>query len=87
MNKRSLHVCVGLCVSAAKEYSIEARFLIHYSRFDPIHPLTLSALASLREEYPSLSLSPSSVSRIVERGENILDHKKNIAVKITDMEI
>ena len=35
----------------------------------------------------ALSLSPSSVSRIVERGENILDNKKNIAVKITDMEI
>jgi len=35
----------------------------------------------------ALSLSPSSVSRIVESGENILDNKKDVAVKITDMEI
>jgi len=35
----------------------------------------------------ALSLSPSSVSRIVESGENILDNKKDLAVKITDMEI
>ena len=35
----------------------------------------------------ALSLSPSSVSRIVESGENILDNKKDVAVKIADMEI
>ena len=35
----------------------------------------------------ALSLSPSSVSRIVESGENILDNKKDVAVKIEDMEI
>jgi len=35
----------------------------------------------------ALSLSPSSVSRIVESGKNILDNKKDVAVKIADMEI
>lgn len=35
----------------------------------------------------ALSLSPSSVSRIVANGENILDSKKNIAVKIADMQL
>ena len=35
----------------------------------------------------ALSLSPPSVSRIVENGENILDNQKDIAVKIADMEI
>lgn len=35
----------------------------------------------------ALSLSPSSVSRIVESGENILDNKKDVVVKIADMEI
>ena len=35
----------------------------------------------------ALPLSPSSVSRIVESGENILDNKKDVAVKIADMEI
>ena len=35
----------------------------------------------------ALSVSPSTVSRIVECGENILDSKKNIAVKIADMEL
>ena len=34
----------------------------------------------------ALSLSPSSVSRIVESGKNILDNKKDVAVKIADME-
>jgi hypothetical protein len=32
-------------------------------------------------------MSPSSVSRIVESGENILDNKKDGAVKIEDVEI
>ena len=32
-----------------------------------------------------LSLSPSSVSRIVEKGENILANKKDIAAKIAEM--
>ncbi len=35
----------------------------------------------------ALSLSPSSVSRIVESGKNILDNKKDVAVKIADMEL
>ncbi|KKL15661.1 hypothetical protein LCGC14_2503360 [marine sediment metagenome] len=35
----------------------------------------------------ALSLSPSSVSRIVESGKNILDNKKGVAVKIADMEL
>ena len=35
----------------------------------------------------ALSLSPSSVSRIVESGEKILDNKKDVAAKIADMEI
>jgi len=36
----------------------------------------------------ALSLSPSSVSRIVESGKSILDNnKKDVAVKIADMEI
>ena len=34
----------------------------------------------------ALSLSPSSVSRIVESGEKILDNKKDVAAKIADME-
>ena len=34
-----------------------------------------------------LSLSPSSVSRIVENAENILHNKKDIVVKIVDMEL
>ena len=33
----------------------------------------------------ALSLSPSTVSRIVECGENILDNQKDVAVKIADM--
>jgi len=35
----------------------------------------------------ALSLSPSMVSRIVECGKNILDNKKDVAVKIADMEL
>ena len=35
----------------------------------------------------ALSMSPSSVSRIVETGENIFVNKKDVAVKIADMEI
>ena len=35
----------------------------------------------------ALSLSPPSVSRLVENGEKILDNQKHIAVKIIDMEL
>ena len=35
----------------------------------------------------ALCLSPASVSRIVENGENILDKQKDIAVKVADMEL
>ena len=35
----------------------------------------------------ALSLSPPSVSRLVENGENILDNQKHVAVKIADMEL
>jgi hypothetical protein len=35
----------------------------------------------------ALSLSPPSVSRLVENGENILDNQKHISVKMTDMEL
>ena len=35
----------------------------------------------------ALSLSPSTVSRIVETGENILGNRKDVAVKIADMEL
>ena len=35
----------------------------------------------------ALSLSPPSVSRIVECGENILDNQKDVGVKIACMEI
>ncbi len=42
---------------------------------------------SLITEPEGLSLSPSSVSRIVENGENILENQKDVAVKIADMEL
>ena len=48
---------------------------------------SLKALINTVSEAFDLSLSPSSVSRIVESGENILDNKKDVAVKIADMEI
>jgi plasmid maintenance system antidote protein VapI len=35
----------------------------------------------------ALSLSPPSVSRLVENGENILDNQKEVAVKIANMEL
>jgi hypothetical protein len=35
----------------------------------------------------ALSLSPPSVSRLVENGEMILDNQKHVAVKIADMEL
>ena len=35
----------------------------------------------------ALSLSPSTVSRIVERGENILDNQKDVAVRMADIAI
>jgi len=35
----------------------------------------------------ALSLSPATVSRIVENGENILDKQRDIAVKLANMEI
>ncbi len=34
-----------------------------------------------------LSLSPPSVSRLVENGDNILENQKHIAAKITNMEL
>ena len=35
----------------------------------------------------ALSLSPPSVSRLVENGANILGNQKDLAVKIAEMEI
>ena len=35
----------------------------------------------------TLSLSPLSVSRLVENGENILDNQKHVAVTMADMEL
>ena len=35
----------------------------------------------------ALSLSPPSISRLVENGENILDNQKHVAVKMVDMEL
>ena len=35
----------------------------------------------------ALSLSPPSVSRLVENGEKILDNQKHVSVKMTDMEL
>jgi hypothetical protein len=35
----------------------------------------------------AFSISLPSVSRIVENGENILDNQKNVALKITKMEL
>ena len=35
----------------------------------------------------ALSLSPPSVTRLVENGEIILDNQKDVAVKIEDMEL
>ena len=35
----------------------------------------------------AMSLTPSSVSTIPENGEKIFDNKKDVAVKIADMEL
>ena len=62
----------------------------------PASPITLAVLARVAvrdhgykgvEVAEALSVSPSTVSRIVECGENILDNQKDIGVKIVCMEI
>ena len=63
-----------------------------FVRFFPNGPLfpfflKFKGLYKGTEVAKALSLSPASVSRIVENGGNILGNQKDVAVKIADMEL